>query len=225
GDGRGHVDRTVTGKNDAGDPSPFGRTQKGTQIARIGDAVTDQEERRCSPLLRPGEFVELGFGQRCGEGQNTLWCIGAGGGVELVTADLLQNGTGVGGQLADLVEDGGPIHVGRQPDLLDRAAAGQQEFANRLAPFDLLTTEALSDPAPRRPSLRAHGLQCSRPAPATTATGAAPLWPATAAGRPPSAASGSTSRITATTAHALPRSSWAPSDPFARPVVPFRSPR
>ena len=78
GDRRGDVDGPVPGQDDAGHAGALGRAQEGAEVARVGDAVERHEERRPCRRRAASQVVEVGLGQRCGEGEHALGRVGAG---------------------------------------------------------------------------------------------------------------------------------------------------
>jgi hypothetical protein len=139
----------VAGQNDTVHTGSVTAAQECAEVARVGDAVEGDEERR---IVRTAtqEKVEFDILERCGEGNDTLGCFAAGLRLETLAVDLGDLDAHRTSDLDDVVDDIVGVEVSGEPDLLDAALAGHEKLADRLTTFDLFTTEALL-----------HGLACA----------------------------------------------------------------
>ena len=130
-------------QHDARDSRALGRAEQRAEVAGIGHPV-DHEQERMQTMADAGEqVVELHFGQGRRLGQHALGRLGSGGGGELGAAHVAHRHTDALGQLRDVVEHHRVVLIAGHPHLADLAGAGQQQLTHRLAPLDLVATEAL----------------------------------------------------------------------------------
>ena len=103
-------------------PAHSADAQQGAEVARVGDAV-DCDSRNGGRLARAGgrQVVEVGLGQLGWRCAMTPWGASVRAcGVELARGPPpRRRHAGLGGQLADVVEDRGRVEVRRRADLAD----------------------------------------------------------------------------------------------------------
>ncbi len=132
-------------QNDSSDSGPVGAAQHRSQVARIGHAVTHQQEGTIVD-----QRLEPGGGQASGVGDDALVALSARLAVQTGHRDDRNRHALALSLTLDLVEHLGGVLLIRDQDALDGPSARAQEFEHRSSALDLLTAESLVDGAPGR---------------------------------------------------------------------------
>ena len=167
------------------------------EVAGVGDAVDGDEERRLARAPPRSGRARSASGSGAAKAITPCGASLRASCVELAAGDVGDRhavGAGEGDDVGDAVVGLAVVadELGRQPELVDLAAPGDQQLAHRLASLDLLAAEALapaaSPGAAARPSPRRTGPV--RPAPSAArrrrprTPACEPRPPAVAARRP-----------------------------------------
>ena len=139
-------------QDDAGDAGALGAAQQRAQVARVGDAGGDEQERFGAPLRR-AEVLERHRLDRGGHGHHALGRLGPGLGVEPGPGHGLDGHPHAGGQLFNAVQLGRGVLVLGHQDAPYGPAAHAEQLEHGPAPLDLVSPElaqALGPGAPAR---------------------------------------------------------------------------
>ena len=159
-------------EHDRTDAGALGGTQQRPQVARIDDAVENQQRRCLSQQGRWGffgcdvwdvcmfqcVFYRIG-GQRSGQRQHSLVRSGFRHALDLSSRGFSDRHARFIGKVDDLLQDPGRFKVGRKEHFPHRPSPGQQEFFHRLTPYDPLAPQIPVAPVLSRPpsgALPAH---------------------------------------------------------------------
>ena len=129
----------MTGQHHAGDAGTLGAAQQRAQVARVGDAGRDEQERRRAAATRPAQVLEGDRLERAGQRDDPLGRLGAGLGVEAGPRHRLDRDPQAGGQLLD------PVELRRGVLVL-----GQQDPAHRAPPHASAARARPGAPRPGR---------------------------------------------------------------------------
>ena len=175
GDGRRDVHGPVAREEHPVDAGAVAVADDRPEVARIGDAVDGDQERR-APGTPLDEVGELGLRQRRGEGDDALRRLAARLGVELRPSDVGDRhpvGMGQGDDVGDAVVGRAVVtdQLRRDPHLVDLAPSGDQQLADGLASLDLLAAETLGSPLAGWGSPASRLIGPVRPAPRVRGAG------------------------------------------------------
>ena len=118
--------------------------QDRAEVARIGDAVEQEQERQRAVALWVEQVLQRCRAERLGHGEHALGAVGAGHRLELAARDLAQRDLLFVGEIDDVVEDRGVIEIAGEDHLARAAGPGHEQLADRVAPLDLVAAEMRS---------------------------------------------------------------------------------
>ncbi len=140
-DGRRDVRRTVAGQHDPGDTGTLRRAEDRAEVAGIGDAVEEQQERRRAVALGFEQILDRRRAQRLRHGEHTLGAIGAGHRLELRPGDLADRHLLLVGEIDDVVEDRSRIEIAGENHLASTAGSGHEKLPHGVTTLDLITAQ------------------------------------------------------------------------------------
>ena len=88
---------------------------------------------------------QVGFRQRLGKGDHTLWGLRALDLLDLALADEPHRDMARSRERLDLAQDRGRIRTLHHPNLVDRPPVGGEELSDRLPPLDLIAAQLAAD--------------------------------------------------------------------------------
>jgi hypothetical protein len=106
GDGRRETGGAVAREDDAPDAGALGAAEEGAEVAGVGDAGGDEEERRGAVLGRAGKVYEGDRIEGAGQRDDALGRVGAGLCIETGSGHGLDGDAALCGELLDAVELG-----------------------------------------------------------------------------------------------------------------------